>query len=639
MNCVYNGKTQVSTMNDFLMLWLSLSLSGSLVAVTLILLKPLLQRFSKTWQYYIWLLVILRLLIPISPDISIVGGVFRQAKSHFAVDYTPMEGMPESNLMTLSEASKEPGVENNRPYKVPTAPIAFLSWNNRIWDVLWLIVSMTLLFRKVYLYRQLVKAVKTESQVVVDMQLLSALETVRTEMGIKKRIPVYSNSLIRAPMLIGIIRSSIILPAKSIPPSELIYIFRHELTHYRRMDFLYKWLVEIAVCLHWFNPLVYWVRRQINRDCEFSCDEAVIACLSNAERQTYGDTLLNSIAVNQLRPKKVVSLSLNEDCHLIKERLYAIMQYKRKSKWIVFTAVVLTSVLLCGTVFAGAYTSAAAEQARTAVSPIRINDKEISSGGKISLGSQQLVSGTECRVLLTWTGAGKLTVVCTTSKGTQNLYSIKNGKTATFQIPTSGEITIAVKNNNETKISNVKGIIEFKLSAENQQPTSANSPILQGVSSEQQSIVYENVFMRRYKGEDGHPYVHDTITNGTKKEIVGYQYGMLAFDKAGNPLKVKWWSLDTDSKSTYFYLNETSTQILPGETYDVRGGWSLNIFGNDSEVGKIAYVLYVNKEVVFDDGTVWVNPDFEKWRTAYEGQKIDVDILENYYPYEQKIKF
>ena len=71
----------------------------------------------------------------------------------------------------------------------------------------------------------------------------------------------------------------------------------------------------------------------------------------------------------------------------------------------------------------------------------------------------------------------------------------------------------------------------------------------------------------------------------------------------------------------------------------MRGGWSLNIFDNDSEVGKIAYVLYVNKEVAFDDGTVWVNPDFEKWRTAYEGQKIDVDILENYYPYEQKINF
>jgi beta-lactamase regulating signal transducer with metallopeptidase domain len=627
-------------MNDFLLLWLSLSLSGSLVAVTLILLKPLLRRFSKTWQYYVWLLVVLRLLIPISPDVSIVGEVFRQAETHFAAEYTPAEEIPESGFFTLPESPNAPGLENNSPLKVPTTTVAFSFWNNHIWGALWLIVSMALLFRKVYGYWQLVKTVKKDSHLVVDVQLLTALELVSTEMGIKKQIPVYKNSLIRTPMLIGVIRPSIIVPAKMIPPSELMYIFRHELTHYRRIDFLYKWLVEITVCLHWFNPLAYWMRKQINRNCEFSCDEAVVTCLSNAERQIYGDTLLNSIAVNHLRKKGVVSLSLNEDGLLIKERLCAIMQYRRKSKGIALAAVVLTSVLLCGTVFAGAYTVAAAEQVQTstAARPIRISSKEITSGGKISLGSQQLVSGIACRVLLTWAGTGKLTIICTPSNGTENLYSIENGKVVTFQIPASGEYTVAVKNNNATNISNVNGTIEFNQSAENQQPQSTSSPILSSELSVQ-SIVYENVEMRRYEGKDGHPYIHDTITNGTKKGIEGYQNGMLAFDKDGNPLKIKWWSLDAEAESTFFYLDETSTHISPIETYDVHGGWSLNFFGNDSAVGKLAYVLYNNKEVVFDDGTVWINPDFEKWRTTYEGQKIDVNILENYYPYKQKIIF
>lgn len=56
--------------------------------------------------------------------------------------------------------------------------------------------------------------------------------------------------------------------------------------------------------MHWFNPLLYRIRKQINSDCEFSCDEAVIAGLDCMERRSYGDTLLNSIDTNYIRRKK-----------------------------------------------------------------------------------------------------------------------------------------------------------------------------------------------------------------------------------------------------------------------------------------------------------------------------------------------
>lgn len=68
------------------------------------------------------------------------------------------------------------------------------------------------------------------------------------------------------------------------------------------------------------------------------------------------------------------------------------MQYHRKSKWITFIAIILTSVLLCAIGFAVAYTVVAAEneETRTVASPIRIRNKGIEPGGKISLGSQSL---------------------------------------------------------------------------------------------------------------------------------------------------------------------------------------------------------------------------------------------------------
>lgn len=81
-------------MHNLLLLWLSLSLSGSMVIVMIFLLKPFLRRFSKTWQYYIWLLAILRLLIPFSPNVSSVGDLFHQVETHFTAQYTPAENTP-----------------------------------------------------------------------------------------------------------------------------------------------------------------------------------------------------------------------------------------------------------------------------------------------------------------------------------------------------------------------------------------------------------------------------------------------------------------------------------------------------------------------------------------------------------------
>lgn len=89
-----------------------------------------------------------------------------------------------------------------------------------------------------------------------------------------------------------------------------------------------------------------------------------------------------------------------------------------------------------------------------------------------------------------------------------------------------------------------------------------------------QTVVYENVTMYHPSaGEDAYPYVHDIRTNNTTKTIVNTEVGMLAYDKNGNPLKLNWYSLDTNGEPSYDYLNDwDSTQIMPGQTDHVDGG-------------------------------------------------------------------
>ena len=57
----------------------------------------------------------------------------------------------------------------------------------------------------------------------------------------------------------------------------------------------YKWLVQVTVCLHWFNPLVHLMGQEITKAGEFSCDEAVLAKMGGDARD-YGKTLLDAMA-------------------------------------------------------------------------------------------------------------------------------------------------------------------------------------------------------------------------------------------------------------------------------------------------------------------------------------------------------
>ena len=95
--------------------------------------------------------------------------------------------------------------------------------------------------------------------------------------------------------------------------------------------------------------------REIGRVCELSCDEAVIRKLDTQGRRTYGDTLLNAIGLGGSYKDSLASLTLYESKELLKERLDAIMNFKKIPKWAIITSVFLTVMLVCGFTFLGAY--------------------------------------------------------------------------------------------------------------------------------------------------------------------------------------------------------------------------------------------------------------------------------------------
>lgn len=160
-------------------------------------------------------------------------------------------------------------------------------------------------------------------------------------------------------------------------------------------------------------------------------------------------------------------------------------------------------------------------------------------------------------------------------------------------------------------------------------------------------VTYEHAEIRAY--EDGSLYIHDEFSNHTDKTITGYERGMLAFDKDGNPLQLRWIPF-SDAEPAYFYLYDWADKenVPPGASLDSGsppgvGGWSIMSDKPDKtdELSgmalQIEYVLYCMKQITFDDGTVWENPYFDEWREQYEGKTIDTSDLQSYYPFHMEI--
>ena len=158
------------------------------------------------------------------------------------------------------------------------------------------------------------------------------------------------------------------------------------------------------------------------------------------------------------------------------------------------------------------------------------------------------------------------------------------------------------------------------------------------------SIIHESADILRY--EDGSPYIHGILTNNTDKAITETQYCMLAFDENGSPLKLHWNFLDSSAESSFENLVLSEKNLLPGQTENYRGGWSLYDgevmadLGDNGNSGtdQSAYALLCLKQVVFEDGTLWNNPNYETWLNTYAGKEIRTDELQNYYPHEYKIE-
>ena len=360
-------------MNEFMKILLSLSVSGTLLLLLIMGLKPLYKnKLSRHWQYYIWLIVALRFLLPFTPDTTIVGSLFE--KFDTATITNEISTIPNAPVSVNTDHSETEPIQtnediNNIAIREPFNIYIFLFF---IWSAL----ALVLFVRKVTVYQGFIQYIKAGNTEVSDIRILNLLSDCEEKLNIRTRVELSHNSLIASPIMIGFFRPRIVLPVGELEDKELSYIFVHELIHYKQRDMFYKWLIQIVVCVHWFNPFVYLLEKEVNKSCELSCDEKVISILDDKARREYGDTLISFLKSNNLYKSSLASVTLTEGAEQLIERLGAIMDFKKKNKVIQILTGVLTLCIIFAAAFVGSYHGAKAALSTNIDDPLLIHSDD-----------------------------------------------------------------------------------------------------------------------------------------------------------------------------------------------------------------------------------------------------------------------
>lgn len=157
----------------------------------------------------------------------------------------------------------------------------------------------------------------------------------KIKQNIYPEIDVYCTDAVVSPCLFGLFHPSIYLNRDAMENENVFYhVLTHEYTHYRHLDYFWAFLRMAALCIHWYHPLVWYGAYVSIQDCELACDEGTIKRIGDEQRIVYGETLLHMIAVGR-RFSNVCSTATTmvDNKKNIKLRILSIAEKAQKHKW------------------------------------------------------------------------------------------------------------------------------------------------------------------------------------------------------------------------------------------------------------------------------------------------------------------
>ena len=287
-------------MSDFLITLAEITLTMSVVILLLLLLGPLLsRRYAIRWRYWAWLAVAVRLLIPVNFSLSQAPVQLETPPDRVVYTAPPSVTAPApagtpSGAVTAPQdpapaGSAVPGTGTDGPGAQPPARALTLS---QVLFGVWLAGAAVLLAWHLVGFARFRRYLRRWAR---PMEQPAFLPGLARELGLTGPVRLLTCPGVKGPMMTGLLRPTVILPETLPAREDLWFILRHELTHFRRRDILYKTVLLCANLIHWFNPLTWVMLRFAEGDLERCCDDDVVKGLSADDRARYGQVILNAV--------------------------------------------------------------------------------------------------------------------------------------------------------------------------------------------------------------------------------------------------------------------------------------------------------------------------------------------------------
>lgn len=256
--------------------------------------KWLTRRFAAQARCFLWMAFSIRLLIPASLSFALPSWGAEIQKATEAA-------LPSAAQMGQAEAPAFVDVlpmGSTAGFAAP-AEISYgqISAGEGI-ALLWLIGAVCFLLAHVGIHVFHMRFLRAHSEIVCGGEQQDLLEQIRKELHVRRNLPVWICGKVDSPMLTGLFHPTLILPRTEFSQEQRMFIFRHELAHYKRRDLWTKWVFLLAQSVHWFNPLVHILAKKANLDLENACDDTVLKGKDRLYRKAYGTVLLD-VLTNQ----------------------------------------------------------------------------------------------------------------------------------------------------------------------------------------------------------------------------------------------------------------------------------------------------------------------------------------------------
>jgi len=322
--------------------------SSSVLILIIIALRHVLKgKIDLRLQYALWVIVLLRLVIPVSfveSSVSVMN-IFQTYDQNAGIQNETLKNIPTVmvNLPTnVKHVNNSLISKSTATYNENTASVSYnglFNWE-QIAKIIWLIgigaIGLTLIISNIYFAYKL-KEIRYKTDIV------------------GYPLPIYGTDEVETPCMFGLFCPVIYVTTQVLDNETVLrYVLEHEITHWRHKDHIWSLLRCMCLALHWYNPLVWIAAAYSVQDAELSCDETTLQRMGEDSRVEYGRTLIGLTCTKRnVGSLLSATTTMTGSKRSIKERIELVAK-KNKMATYTLIAVLLIAAVAVGCTFTGA---------------------------------------------------------------------------------------------------------------------------------------------------------------------------------------------------------------------------------------------------------------------------------------------